>query len=100
MTRKYWPWAGTTTWKTCLSSLFIARCIAARATSPLRTGEEVQVVGMASGDECEHEMLVEVRWGRRTLAVPLVQLESIANDTETQQAIEDWHYWIEQGYEF
>ena len=78
---------------------FLARCIATRATSPLRTGEEVEVVGLASGEACEHEMLVEVRWDRRTLAVPLIQLESVANDTETQLAIEDWHYWVEQGYE-
>ena len=79
---------------------FIARRIAARATSPLHTGEEVEVVGIASGDACEHEMLVEIQWDRHTLAVPLVQLESIANDMETEQAIEDWHYWVEQGYEF
>ena len=78
---------------------FLARCIATRATSPLRTGEEVEVVDLASGEACEHEMLVEVRWDRRTVAVPLIQLESVANDTETQLAIEDWHYWVEQGYE-
>ena len=27
------------------------------------------------------------------------QLEGIQVDKETQQAIEDWHYWVNQGYE-
>jgi predicted nucleic acid-binding Zn ribbon protein len=70
-----------------------------RATSPLESGEEVKVVGMASDEECEHDMLVLIRWRRRQLAVPLMQLEGIQVDEETQQAIEDWHYWVNQGYE-
>jgi hypothetical protein len=36
----------------------------------------------------------------RQLAIPLMQLEGIQVDEETQQAIEDWHYWVNQGYEF
>jgi len=28
-----------------------------------------------------------------------MQLEGIEVDEETQQAIEDWHYWVERGYE-
>ena len=27
------------------------------------------------------------------------ELEGIRVDEETQQAIEDWHYWVKQGYE-
>jgi len=78
---------------------FPARCIAERATSPLRKGDEVEVVNMAPEEECEHEMYVGIRWGRRPLAVPLSQLRPIAEaDEETRQAIEDWHYWIAQGY--
>jgi hypothetical protein len=26
--------------------------------------------------------------------------ERIHVDEETQQAIEDWHYWVNRGYEF
>ena len=78
---------------------FTARCIARRATSPLEVGDEVEVVGMASDEECMHEMFVLIRWKRRQLAVPLMQLEGIQVDKETQQAIEDWHYWVNQGYE-
>jgi Calcium binding len=54
---------------------------------------------MASDEECEHDMLVLIRWRRRQLAVPLMQLEGIRVDEETQQAIEDWHYWVNRGYE-
>jgi hypothetical protein len=78
---------------------FVARCIAERSISPLRAGEEVEVVGMAPEEECEHEMFVLIRWERRTLAVPLVQLEGVAVDEPTRQAIEDWQYWVAQGYE-
>ena len=28
-----------------------------------------------------------------------MQLVGIDVDEETQQAIEDWHYWVNQGYE-
>jgi len=78
---------------------FSAQCIVRRATSPLESGEVVKVVGMASDEECEHDMLVLIRWRRRQLAVPLMQLEGIQVDGETQQAIEDWHYWVNRGYE-
>ena len=78
---------------------FLAKCIAVRAISPLRKGDEVQVVGMAPEDECRHEMYVAMPWERHTLCVPLSQLKGIQVDEETQEAIEDWRYWVEQGYE-
>ena len=78
---------------------FKARCISQRSISPLEPGDEVEVVGMPSEDECEHEMFVEIRWKSRKLAVPLSQLEGIKVDEQTQQGIEDWHYWVNQGYE-
>jgi hypothetical protein len=49
---------------------FAGRCIAERSISPLRVGDEVDVVGMAPEEECQHEMFVLIRWERRTLAVP------------------------------
>lgn len=79
---------------------FSARCITRRTISPLEPGEVVEVVGMAPAEECEHEMFVLIRWKQRQLAVPLMQLEGIGVDVETQQAIEDWHYWVNRGYEF
>jgi hypothetical protein len=49
-------------------------------------------------EECEHDMLVLIRWKPHELAVPLRQLEGSHVDEQTQQAIEDWHYWVNQGY--
>ena len=80
---------------------FTARCVAARPISPLRVGDEVEVTGMAPEDECEHEMFVMIRWERPGLAVPLSQIKGgIAMDESTRQGIEDWRYWVKQGYEF
>jgi hypothetical protein len=76
---------------------FAARCIAERSISPLRVGDEV--VGMAPEEECQHEMLVLIGWECRALAVPLAQLEGVAVDEQTRQVIEDWQYWVAQGYE-
>lgn len=78
---------------------FTARCINKRAISPIEPGEEVEVVGMAPDIECYHEMFVMVRWGSRTLGVPLIQLQGIDVDEKTQQAMEDWQYWVDQEYE-
>lgn len=77
-----------------------ARCVAERAISPLRVGDEVDIVGMAPEEECGHEMFVLTRWGhRRTLAVPLSQLVGVVVDEQTAEAIEDWRYWVSRGYE-
>ncbi len=78
---------------------FSARCVARRVISPLEAGDEVEVVGMAPEEECAHEMFVLIRWRPHELAVPLMQLEGLQVDEETQQAIEDWHYWVKRGYE-
>ncbi len=79
---------------------FLTRCVIERPTSPLEFGDEVDVVGMAPEDECESEMLVEMRQKqKRSLAVPLSQLEVVKGDDETRQAAEDWHYWVDMGYE-
>jgi hypothetical protein len=79
---------------------FQAVCVDKRRTSPLKEGAITQVIGMAPAEECEQEMLVEIDWEGDALAVPLSQLEAIAGvDAETQQAISDWHYWVNRGYE-
>ena len=80
---------------------FTATCIAKRAISPLLVNDDVEVIGMPGEEECEHEMFVTIRWEKEGLAVPLSQLKPIsATDEQTQQAIEDWHYWVKMGYEF
>ena len=78
---------------------FQAECVAERATSPLRVGEHVNVVGLPSEDVCKHEMFVNIRWQDRSLAVPLTQLTGVHVDDEAEQAIQDWHTWVDRGYE-
>jgi hypothetical protein len=98
----YGPEEQATSWYTYLSDTlqfpFSARCIVRRTTSPLEPGEEVNVVAMAPDEECEHDMLVLIQWNRRQFAVPLMQFEGIQVEEEAQQAIEDWQYWVNQGY--
>ena len=79
---------------------FTAICINKGRSSPLKEGATVEVVGMAPEGECEQEMFVEIDWNGDTLAVPLIQLEASEAEEETHQAIADWHYWVNQGYEF
>jgi hypothetical protein len=79
---------------------FKARCKSKRAVSPLRIGEEINVLGMAPEEECESEMFVRVRWDSRSLAVPLSQLEPLTPQLETKEAVADWHYWLGRGYQF
>jgi hypothetical protein len=79
---------------------FTAVCSAKRAISPLRVKDEVIVIGMAPEEECEKEMFVTIRWERDSLAVPLSQLTPISHTvTQTKQAVEDWHYWVDMGYQ-
>jgi calcium binding protein len=78
---------------------FTAHCVVWRSISPLEVGDEVDVVEMAPEEECHHEMFVGIRWQRRPLAVPLAQLEGVQVDEATEQAIQDWRYWIHRGYE-
>jgi Calcium binding len=80
---------------------FLTRCIKERMTSPLRVGDEVEVIGMAPEDKCLHEMLVEMPWEqKRMLAIPLSQRKVVHGDEQTVRAVEDWHEWVERGYEF
>jgi len=79
---------------------FTARCIAKRAISPLRAGDEVEVISVAPEEECEREVFVMIRWERDGLGVPLSQLKPVGADEETDRAVADWHYWIARGYRF
>jgi len=70
---------------------FTARCVTQRAISPLNVGEEVKVLGMAPVEECDHEMFVMIKWKSRTFGVPLIALQGVDVDEETQEAMEVWH---------
>lgn len=79
---------------------FLARYATRRSTSPLKVGEEVEVIGMAPVEECEHDMFVEMDWDDEGLAIPLSQLEVVDAADETREAVEDWLYWTKKGYQF
>jgi Calcium binding len=80
-----------------ISFPFRARCVVANAISPLSKGETAEVLRLATEDACEHDMLVQIRWQGRKMAVPLSQLEAIDANESTDEAIGDWHYWVAQG---
>lgn len=79
---------------------FRARCVRKRLISPLSKGEVVEVARMAPDSECEREVFVMVRWQSRILGVPLAQLVGLDVDGKTKQALDDWCYWVERGYQF
>ncbi len=80
---------------------FTASCVKKRPISPLRIGDEVEVIGMPDSEECKREMFVIIRWEKDGLAVPLSQLKpSSHTDEQTREAAADWLYWVERGYEF
>ena len=80
---------------------FTATCIARRAISPLRIGDEVEAVDLPHANECRHEIFVTIPWEKDGLAVPLCQLKPIrGTEAQTRQAVDDWHYWVRMGYEF
>jgi len=89
-----------------LNKPFLAKCIARRATSPLKVGQMVKVLGMAPDDECRSDMLVRIAHDGDELAVPLVQLLPVsqlltsARREPLVRAVTDWHYWVARGYEF
>ena len=78
---------------------FKAECRLVRKTSPLQPGEVVTVKKMPGEDECEKEMFVTVDWQDRELTVPLIQLQPLDVEDDTLEAIGDWHYWMERGYQ-
>lgn len=68
-------------------------CVEERMGSPLREGEQVCVIGMADESDCTSEMVVLVECLDRVFGVPLSQLEVREADSDTREAVEDWHYW-------
>jgi hypothetical protein len=83
-----------------ISFPFQARCKIKKRTSPLKLGETVKVLGLSPTDECENSMFVEIEWDGDVLDVPLEQIEPLEDDEDTNEAIEDWHYWVARNYQF
>lgn len=66
--------------------------------------KKVEVLGMAPDDECLKDMYVEVVYpegkDEDVFSAKLSEIEAIDADSETQEAIADWHYWLARGYKF
>ncbi|MCW5316498.1 calcium-binding protein [Nostoc sp. KVJ3] len=66
--------------------------------------KEVEVLGMAPDDECLKDMFVEVAYingkDEDVYSAKLSEIVAIDADSETQEAIADWLYWIARGYKF
>lgn len=78
-------------------------CDVERETSPLNDGEKVEVLGLADEEACLHEICARIKYpGKKGfLAVPLMQLAANDDmDDDTQEALEDWRYWMNMGYDF
>lgn len=65
--------------------------------------EDVKVLEMSAEDDCQDEMFVEVLYredmATDVFSVPLSHLKVVEADEQTQQAIADWHYWVDKGYQ-
>ena len=65
--------------------------------------KEVEVIDMASADDCESSMYVEVAYiGEKddTFTAKLSDIEAINPDADSEEAIADWKYWVDMGYGF
>jgi hypothetical protein len=79
---------------------FKAKCIKEIIISPLTKNEKINALRMADVNPYGNSMFVVVEWQNRQLGVPLEQILPIDSDEETLEAVEDWHYWVERGYQF
>jgi len=82
---------------------FLAKWKKKAQKTGLITEKEVEVLGMASEEDCESNIYVEVAYtGEQddTFIAKLSDIEAINLDPDTEEAIADWLYWIDMGYEF
>lgn len=78
---------------------FEASCIKEIKTSPLKEGEKVTVLEMTDEGDLKG-IYVKIQWKDRSFGVPLEQLHPLDVDEQTVEAVEDWQYWVDCGYEF
>ncbi len=74
-----------------------------RKTSTIEE-KEVEVLSMSADDECLKDMFVDVVYpggnDEDVLSAKLSEIEAINADSETQEALADWQYWLARGYKF
>jgi hypothetical protein len=65
--------------------------------------KEVEVLGMASEDDCAKNIYVEVAYINEkddTFTANILDIEATNPDQNTQEALADWQYWSDRGYGF
>ncbi|WP_338739412.1 calcium-binding protein [Haloplanus salilacus] len=73
---------------------FEARCTEEQEVSPLDEGETVRVIGKPSSEPSLRQQFVTIKWMDGEFGVPLSQLEPVDASDDTEQAVSDWHYWL------
>ena len=67
-------------------------------------GRNVTVLEMSPEDDCSHDMFVEVLYQEGELedifSARLSEIQPLNIDSGTEEAIDDWHYWVKRGYQF
>ena len=70
-------------------------------------GRQVTVLEMSPEDDCLGDMFVEVLYKEGELeeledvfSARLSEIRPLNVTAATAEAIDDWHYWIERGYQF
>lgn len=71
---------------------------------PSRPGRPVTVTALADADDCRHEMYVTAEWvdedgDEDEDDLPLADVRPVKADAKTAEAVADWHYWTEMGYQ-
>jgi hypothetical protein len=49
---------------------------------------------MRSAEPTLSQQFVTIEWMNKEVSVPLKQLEPIKATSTTEQAVADWHYWL------
>ena len=79
---------------------FFAICHSVVGTSKLELNQRVKVLSLAPEDNCMSGIFVLVRVGKSNVCAPLAQLKPDCQEHDTCQAVADWHYWKDRGYEY
>ncbi|CEJ43655.1 calcium-binding protein [Umezakia ovalisporum] len=83
---------------------FMAKLIKKSRKTSTEEEKIVEVLGMAPDDECLKDMYVEVvepnGKDEDVFTAKLSDIVAIDTDSETEEAMADWRYWLARGYKF
>ena len=69
-----------------------------------RSSDKITVLEISTEDDCLNDMYVEVLYREGGLedvfSARLLEIHPVDVDRATKEAIADWHYWVNRGYQF